>query len=447
MSSTIKKLSTGAAFGVAAKVITAGAGFLVSALLARSLPTEAVGAYFLVINTTGVLANGVRLGSDMSVMKYLGILVKGQSGAAFRDLLLKYHQILGGAFGVFVVLTTMLWNELIKSFSATSIQPYLWLLIIISGLRAYEGFLSAALRGAGHLRLGVVLQDTPRQVLLLAVLSLLLLFAVPPIEVRGVLTLYAGAAAVPVAFGVAMLIVVTISAPNISRGGTEQPTKKELLQVSIPIYVTALTNGLGRIGGLWILTAVASETETAIYGVTVQLASLITVLLTVVNRVLPPTIASLAHSGNAGDLEKITRTVAGISFAVVIPVIIALLFFGETILGLAFGSVYKAGALALFLLAAGRAVDVFCGSSGIVLQMSGLERLLMGITVATTVAGLMLAWRLGSAFGVTGAAAGALVMIVVQNIAMARSAYLRLGVKTWANFTWFSALWPSKRKG
>jgi O-antigen/teichoic acid export membrane protein len=183
---------------------------------------------------------------------------------------------------------------------------------------------------------------------------------------------------------------------------------------------------------IWILGLVATPEDIAPYGVAARLAQLVSLPHLVLNGVLPPLMAARVRDRQHGPLERVIRL--SVAAATVPAVGLALLFFawGEGILAVSFGSIYRDAAPILAVLAAANVVNVVCGPCSQLLIMSGHQRTLNLITLVNCVfclgAGTLAALHVG-ALGVASVYALGLTM---QGIAGAWAAERLVGIKTYA---------------
>jgi O-antigen/teichoic acid export membrane protein len=151
--------------------------------------------------------------------------------------------------------------------------------------------------------------------------------------------------------------------------------------------------------------------------------------LMLVNLVVPPFIADLYARGERKRLERILRHTATLAGFPALLALAAFMLFGAPILGLVYGPAFREGATVLALLSLGRLVNVFTGSCGITMMMTGHQTKLMSITILTsalTVGGCLLVVR---PFGTLGVAAAVCTGTIAQNIAM------------WLSTRYFTGMW------
>jgi len=209
-------------------------------------------------------------------------------------------------------------------------------------------------------------------------------------------------------------------------------SSNEIISRAWPILCTSLSYELFNQSDLWIIGASRSSREIAVYGAAWRLVTLVAVPLSVVNAFVSPLIAEFYTKRRLSDLERglrATATVAGL------PALVVLLVFmgsGRIVLEHLYGPFYRSGALVLVLLSLGQCVNVWAGSCGLTLIMTGHQRMAMNITLANGVARVALAIVLVSKVGIEGVALAAALGIALQNLLLVVAAKLALGI--WTHF-------------
>ncbi len=205
-----------------------------------------------------------------------------------------------------------------------------------------------------------------------------------------------------------------------------------VLSATWPFLVTNVTMFAMAQAGLWILGAFRPEDEVALYGVCVRLVMLLGMPLTIAAAVLPPIIGQLYVQEQRKILERVMRMTASVAAIPSVLVLAGFVLAGRPILEFAFGAYYGAGTVALALLSVGQFVNVWVGSCGYTLIMTGHQRDLMVSAVvsgAVTVVGSLAAV---DRFGVEGVAAATAVGTIVNQVLMLMLARTRCGIWTHA---------------
>ena len=182
--------------------------------------------------------------------------------------------------------------------------------------------------------------------------------------------------------------------------------------------------------GVW-----ATTEEVALFRVAATGAGLVAFGLTAVNMALAPQVARLYQAGEIEKLQRVitlsTRAVAIISF----PVALLFIVWGEPIVSFVFGDEYVKAAMALGILCVGQLVNASAGSVGLVLNMTGNDKLTFIAALLALLINSVLAIILIPMFGLIGAAISFSVSISVWNIFLVVATKWKVGINTFL-FTW-----------
>ena len=106
-----------------------------------------------------------------------------------------------------------------------------------------------------------------------------------------------------------------------------------------------------------------------------------------------------------------------------------MLLFPEVLINL-FGSGFGEGVLFLQIMAVGQFFNVVTGCVTFLLMMTGHERDMRNITIASGVLSILAAWILTTLYGALGAAIGAALGVATQNLLAVYFVKKRLGINT-----------------
>jgi O-antigen/teichoic acid export membrane protein len=200
--------------------------------------------------------------------------------------------------------------------------------------------------------------------------------------------------------------------------GTTPPPPGEtrrLLRYGAPRAPAALFAQLLFVLDLFVLARYAPDADVGVYAAASRVSVLVVVFLTSVALVFSPFVADLYARGERERLGSLFQLVTRATFALTLPVILALFILPEPVLRL-FGESFSTerAHTALLVLAAGQGVHVMVGSVGFVLVMvgrTGWDALAYAASIALDLA---LAFWLIPRFGIVGAAWAQAVTIAVS---------------------------------
>lgn len=378
--SAFSRLAHGALFGLVNRASLGVLNIAVAMVLTRLLTPADFGFYTVFAQIMAVGAMIQSFGMQTGVTKLAGIAggigAWDQARSLFRATV-KLYLIMAV---VVTLLFLLLWPGLeVHLFG----RPLGWaiggLVCLVILTRAAEEIGAAYLRGVGRTRAGALLLSAPREGIVFAV-ALAILLASGSFDVRDTVQLYAAASAL-VALA-ALLICLRFTRRH--HGGPGAATSMDMRQLAIlsaPILIHSAGAMVLKATDVWILSLYRPAEEVAFYGATVRVTNLVLFALSVINIALPQLLAAMHAQGRKRDFERLARTAATWSTVVSIPMFLMVLFFAEPILVTLFGAPYGAGATVLIILAAGQTVSAVVGSPGMMLQMTGHQNLLSGLTL------------------------------------------------------------------
>ncbi len=431
-----QRLISGSSWAFVGKIIAAVTGLAVSALLARLLTPKEMGAYFLTFSLVSVAALVAQLGLNQTVVRLVAeSLGTGRPGRARAAIRIVFRYGAGGALVVAGLLAFGVGRWLAQHvFASPLIAGVMGLAGVWVVILALRSLLAETFRGFHDIRFATIFGGLVTSVLSAGLFAGLWIMQGHS-QLSEVLTLSITAGGTSTIIGGVLL---RWKVKYLEKGGTLK--RGEILSIAWPLLITNLTLFVLTQADLWIMGAFRPHEEVAIYGAAVKLVGHIAVPLIIVNSVLPPIIAEMHAQKEKKKLEKALRTAATLAGIPALIVLLVLIFWGKPILGLIYGNFYREGATVLILLSLGQFVNVWVGSCGFTLMMTGHQATMMAITVASgvlTVAGGI--WLVRD-YGAIGVASASGVTMILQNIVMLWFVKKRVGVWTHAQLASLSAV-------
>lgn len=156
--------------------------------------------------------------------------------------------------------------------------------------------------------------------------------------------------------------------------------------------------------------------DAGIYAVAARAGELVTFFLLAANMVLAPRIARLHTEGDLARLQRLLSAATRRVFLLSAPLAVLFIVAAHPLLHYLYGAAYAEGAIALQILAGAQLVNVFAGSTGTVLNMTGHERLSMWGVGLSVLLNIALNAALIPFFGVQGAAMATATSLVAWNL-------------------------------
>lgn len=425
-----QRLLSGGAWASAGKLLSSATGLLVTALLARLLTAKEMGAYFLIFSLVSVAAVLAQLGLDQSVVRLVaGSMGKGLPGRARAavNTVLRCGALGALLVGVLALGTgPLLAQHVFHSPLLASVMSLAPLWVVVAAL---QNLTAETFRSFHDIRLASIFTRVASNVICAVLLVALWVWRRDSSLTEAVIiSIVAGTATVIIA-GLILLQRIRILS------GNEQMSSKQVLIAAFPQLVTNLTLFATTQAGLWIMGAFRPQEETAIYGAALRLVVLVNMPMVIVNSVVSPMIAEMYAQKKKKELEATLQTTATLAGIPAFTALGAFLLLGRLILGMVYGKYYAGGATVLAVLSTGQLINVWSGSCGLTLIMSGHQRTMMKITVVCGILNAAGAMWLVSGYGGTGVAAATASATILQNLLMLLLAKRKTGVWTHARFS------------
>ena len=440
--SPMERFVKGGAWATFIKVLAALTGFLLNLVLVRLLSPSDLGAYFLIISLLAAASTISTIGMPQAIVRFITeTLVKGcidRVVAIIRSALL----YTGGVSFVLTIalvfgLSGFILSKIdgIESFMLPGVIIGVWMMS-----SAWQTIIAESFRGLHMVGLASIFIGPILTLFSLIVFSLILFFS-DGMGLQGVIKITVFNQVLVTILGL-VLIYRFISPVKCAHKWVE----KDLLMMSLPLWVTNIGLYILMQLDLWIVGVALDTDAVAVYGASARLVMLVATPLLIINAVVPPLIAELYVKNKDKDLQHLLQATATM---VAIPSIIAVmvfLFWGEAVLGLLYGPVYIEGASVLVILSIGQLVNIWSGSCGLTLMLTNQQKAMMYITILSGLINIILAISLVSKIGILGVAVAAMISLSFQNIAMLLKVRQSIGIWTNISFSSMAGTIPMVRK-
>ncbi len=405
---------SGGSWALAGKIISSAATLGVNVLLARLLSPEDMGSFFLAFSLVSIFTIIAQWGLGRGIVKLVASeLATGNTGKAksaiLSSLIITIIISLALALTVNSFAGEWLLNKLTGTNSLTVVAGVLGLWVVVLTL---QGIVSESFRGFHDIRMATIFGG-----MLTAVVAMLLYlyawFAPGQLELADAVQLMATATAISL-----MVASIFLGKKIINSGNVESLQLAKVFRFGLPLMLTNLSIFATLEFHIWILAYYQPETEVALYGAALRLVLLLAIPLTIVNSVIPPMVAdmySLKQYQRVQNLLQKTATIISVPALIVFLVIVV---FGEEVLSLVYGVNYNQAYIPFVILAVGQLINVFTGSPGILLTMSGHEGVVFKTALISSVFGLVASFIGVQMYGATGAALGYMTGIIINNVSM-----------------------------
>ncbi|MFW6012084.1 MAG: oligosaccharide flippase family protein [bacterium] len=417
-----QELFRGASVALILRVAGAALTFLLSLVLARTLGAQGAGIYFLAYGVVTIVSVGARLGLGGSLVRFTSAGATANEWSALNGLARRALTLGSLAAGVATVLLLFGAPWLAEeAFDEPQLTAPLRIMVL-----AILPFVLLNL-------LGQLLRGRKRIAQSLAVMA-----ALPPaVTCVGVLVLAptAGTQGAAAAYVIATVLTLALagwwwhSASPRRTGPPGTFPLRTLLASSMPLFWHSLLSiVIDRSPGLF-LGLFATASEVGILEVANRTALLVSFILLAVNSIAGPKFAELYSSGDIDALVRTARRSALLSAAAALPLVLVFVTVPEAVLSL-FGERFTAGASILVILTLGQLFNAGTGSVAVLLVMSGNERAMRNVTLASLLVGVILYLGLIPLWGMHGAAVACALTVAFQNLMAVLAVRRALGI--WA---------------
>jgi O-antigen/teichoic acid export membrane protein len=228
-----------------------------------------------------------------------------------------------------------------------------------------------------------------------------------------------------------LLIEVFFAIRKINTTDFDKVPIRGMIKYASPMMFSGLMIYLLNWTDIFMLGAMVSEDEVGQYNGAYKIASLGMLVITSVNIVLAPQIASFFKRGDYAAMHRLVRKTTHLIIALTLPLAGGIIAFSDFLLGL-LGEEFRQARGALILISAGVLVNAFTGTVDQVLNMTGHQQLLRNITIAGFTLNVFLNLMLIPAYGINGAAIASLATNVSFNLLCVIYIKKKLGFYTFA---------------
>ena len=172
-----------------------------------------------------------------------------------------------------------------------------------------------------------------------------------------------------------------------------------------------------------------------LYSPVIRGVQLLAFVLTAVNYVLSPNLASLYAEDKLEQMQKVVTQSSRMMLLAALPLAALLIFGGRWYLAL-FGTEFIAARSALTILCLGQLFSIASGSVGTLLTMTGNEKFNLAASTINVLSNIILNWFWIPLWGLSGAAAATAVSTIAVNIFKVISVRQKLGVDPTAWGKW-----------
>ncbi|RME67329.1 MAG: hypothetical protein D6782_02775 [Alphaproteobacteria bacterium] len=396
------------------------AGFSVTYLIGRDLGAEATGQYALIMQTAALLAIAGLMGLDVGVVRHLAKAIAERKPVASSLLVRILSLGLAMTASVSVLLAlgrNWVWPLLFGQNIAHDFLIVLCFLVVGRGL---SQLVSGLLRSQHHFALATAVWT-----LFISALSALALAFGLAEDVKD--ALWAGL------FGASFGAVVGIAVLFLSRSPIANPIDvpiKAIIVSSLPLWLSGLLQVMSEWYGLVVAARMIGVADAGLFRVSVQIASTLMIVSATIFSVYSARISAAFHAGDRASAAQLARSAAIAGSLLAAPLAIAILLGADPLLA-QIGPEFSDAFPTVLILTIAQLLIALTGPCGLVLAMSGHEKLNLLISLSASMALLVLAPVAAMFSGLEGLAICVATVLVSRNLVANLFVRSRLGIDVW----------------
>jgi O-antigen/teichoic acid export membrane protein len=197
----------------------------------------------------------------------------------------------------------------------------------------------------------------------------------------------------------------------------------------LPFSMIALVSAFNAQIGIIVLGVLSTDEQVAAMRIAERGGQFVMMSLTLVNMVIAPYIVRAHRDGDRALLQNLAQKSARGSLLLALPVAGILILGGESLIKLAFGADYAAISYwPVVIIAVGQLFNVFFGSVGYLLSMSGYEKDTLKAQLLAVIINVATSVILVPRFGAVGGALSVAMSLIIWNIMSAVLVKKRLAI-------------------
>jgi O-antigen/teichoic acid export membrane protein len=412
----------GSAVALGIKILAVGSVFAMNVVIARQLGANEAGLFFLAYTIVFIAASVSRLGLDNTFVRFMaGHHATEEWGAVTRLYTLGIRWSLFAS----LIITATFWllaePLAITVFGKPDFTSVIQIMSLGIPLLALSTLHANALQG---------IKCIPQSMIVLNVASpaglvvLAFFLSVSHATTAGWLWVVASTATLVVG------ILLWHQRAETPRTAIEID-RKEILASCLPLLSVVVLSQTVNWSSQIMLGAWASSSDVAVFNAAQRTAMLISFVLVAVNSIAAPKFAAMHRLDQYDAMRRIAKhTTRLMILSAFVPLTLMLAFPGPILL--LFGAEFIAGATSLQILAIGQFINVGTGCVGLLLTMTGHERLLRNNIFTAAAITLAMGFALVPPYGLTGAAIATATGVALQNLLSVWQVQRVLGFNTLA---------------
>ncbi|MFC3880945.1 flippase [Algoriphagus namhaensis] len=391
------------------KILGMVAAFVVSIILGRTIGPDGLGIITLANQIVSIVLIFGMLGMDNVILKEISISYENKDWQHITNTIYTALRInIPLALSITVIFIYLAPWLTINIFNEPALNAPLIIALLVVLPQIVSRIFASGINGFRKIWQSNLVNDT-LSVGVVAIGLIILLFFKIQITIINVAILYA------LGRVVVMIAVTTYWNHLFKFSAKRNSVSRKMLKVALPLLAVSATNMISSNADTVMLGWLSNTREVGFYSVAARLALLTSFFHIVTTSSLTPKIASLYGQNKTVELQKmvqqVTKGLGLIGFAGVIVFVFA----GKFILSL-WGNEFTIAYFPLIIIAIGQFFNIATGATGIILIMSGNEKLVGYVSIFAVILNLLLNYIFIPKYGAVGAAFTTAITISFSNL-------------------------------
>ena len=400
-----------------------GLGVLNGVLLARLIGPSQFGAYAIGISLAGLASVLCILGLPVFVTRETAARVEHGQWAQLKGLLRAIYRLVAiSTLAILGLAAVLLVSGVIRTDAGWKIISIIGVLTVVG---AFNQMRAALLRGFHWVILADIPDQFVRPTVMLVLIAAMYLTA-ERVDASGALQMQLLAASVALGIGVWWLLK---KRPDEMRAAGREETGLNTLAVALPFLSIAVLTTLEAQTALYLLGYISGSREAGMYQAASQFVAVIVIGLVAVNMPLQPKLAAAWARADRVECQRLLTGTARKGTVVALLGSVLMVFLPGTLLRL-YGPGYAEAADAMRILAVGQVFSAGAGSCGILLLMTGHQRVFLQGMIIALVANAAIGELAIPHLGTMGGALSATAGLIIWNSYYVAYAMKKLGLNT-----------------
>lgn len=410
----LKEIVKGASSSFMVKVVSAVVSLIFYMYLGRVLGADGAGMFFLTLTIITIASVVARFGLENTLLKLVSRGVsQNKWGIVYTAYLKSFKLVLIVSILVSGVIYTASSEISMLVFSTNDKALYIELAAISVTPLALSGLHAQAIQALKKIFYSSIILNLLIPLIALAVAWIF----VVDYGVLGAISSYVFA--IFVVFLISILVWVNLIKNQ--KRDSSSVSNKEIYTSCIPLFWVSLLQMVINWFSYMALGVSASEADVGVFGMCIRVVTLFGFFLMAINSISAPKIAAMYKSNSINEIEVMCRSSSTLLLYSTLPLFIGVYMWADNIL-LLFGPEFSGNGLILRVLIVGQFVNIITGSVGILLAMTGHEKVMRNNLALTATLCVVLNVIFVPIYGLLGAAISFSLSMAAQNIFMAYKA-------------------------